>query len=141
MKFYVKNLAAIAFCFGLASICAAQDAPASQAPTTPASADQPAAPPAAPAAPAPLPTPAITGPLSGLPPAIFDAGPFGKIAVNGIVSGLGLPQSNHVPSDDPTRADLSTEQGFLQKTHGWFHISRRPPAATTPAPPPPFLLT
>src|ERR1039457_7492686 len=36
----------------------------------------PATPPPAPAA---LATPSITGPLQGLPPAIFDAGPFGKL--------------------------------------------------------------
>ena len=41
-----------------------------------------------PAAPTALPTPSITGPLSGLSsPAMFDAGPFGKIAVNGILDG------------------------------------------------------
>ena len=47
-------------------------------------------PPAAPPAPAALPSPSITGPLAGLPPAIFDAGPFGKIAVNGILNGMGM---------------------------------------------------
>ena len=47
-------------------------------------------PPAAPPAPAALPSPSITGPLAGLPPAIFDAGPFGKIAVNGILDGMGM---------------------------------------------------
>jgi hypothetical protein len=138
MKFYVKNLAAIAFCFGLASICAAQDAPAAQAP-----ADQAAAPAAAPApaAPAPLPTPAITGPLSGLPPAIFDAGPFGKIAVNGFVSGLGLAQSNHVPGDDTRHADLSNGQVFIQKTDGWFQFYVQAGAYTLPALATPFLGT
>ena len=50
-----------------------------------------------PAPPAPLPTPAITGPLANLPPAIFDAGPFGKIAVNGIVSGFGMWQDDPRP--------------------------------------------
>jgi Putative beta-barrel porin-2, OmpL-like. bbp2 len=84
--------------------------------------DQPAPAPAAPApaAPAALPTPAITGPLSNLPPAIFDAGPFGKIAVNGFLSGMGLVQNNHVPGDDTKQADLSNGQVFIQKTDGWF---------------------
>jgi hypothetical protein len=119
MKFYVKNLAAIAFGFGLASISAAQDAPAPQAAAAPA--DQAAAP-AAPAAPAPLPTPSITGPLSGLPPAVFDAGPFGKIAVNGFLSGMGLAQTNHVPGDDSKQGALSNGQVFIQKTDGWFQF-------------------
>src|SRR5260370_797762 len=146
MKFYVKNLGVIAFCFGLASICAAQDAPAdpapaSQAPAAQAPAAQPAAPPAAPAAPAPLPTPAITGPLSGLPPFIFDAGPFGKLAVNGIVSGMGLAQSNHVPGDDTRHADLSNGQIFIQKTDGWFQFYVQAGAYTLPALATPFLGT
>ncbi len=52
MKFeYLKNLGAIALCFGLASVCAAQDTPA--APTEVAQATPPAGQaPAAPAAPA-----------------------------------------------------------------------------------------
>ena len=84
----------------------------------PAPQDQPA-PPAAPTA---LPTPAITGPLSNLPPATFEAGPFGKLAVNGILSGYGLLQNNHVPGDDTKQADLSNGQVFIQKTDGWFQF-------------------
>ena len=68
----------------------------------------------------PLSTPAITGPLSNLPPAMFDAGPFGKIAVNGILSGMGLVQNNHIPGDDTKQADVANGQVFIQKTDGWF---------------------
>jgi hypothetical protein len=137
MKFYVRNLAAIAFCFGLASICAAQDAPAAQAPADQAAAGAPAAP----AAPAPLSTPAITGPLSGLPPAIFDAGPFGKIAVNGFLSGMGLVQNNHVPGDDTHQAALSNGQVFIQKTDGWLQFYLQAGAYNIPALGLPFLAT
>jgi Putative beta-barrel porin-2, OmpL-like. bbp2 len=70
----------------------------------------------------PLSTPAITGPLSNLPPAVFDAGPFGKISVNGILSGMGLLQTNHVPGDDVKQADLSNGQVFIQKADGWFQF-------------------
>ena len=101
----------------------------------------PAAAPAAPAAPAALPTPAVTGPLANLPPAIFDAGPFGKIAVNGFVSGMGLAQSNHVPGDDTTHADLSNGQVFIQKTDGWFQFYLQAGAYTLPALATPFLGT
>src|ERR1035437_6973443 len=80
------------------------------------------APPTPPPAPAALPTPSITGPLQDLPPAIFDAGPFGKVAVNGILSGMGLWQSNHIPGDDSTQAALSNGQVFLQRTDGWFQF-------------------
>jgi len=79
----------------------------------------PATPPPAPAA---LPTPSITGPLQGLPPAIFDAGPFGTVAVNGFLSGMGLWQSNHIPGDDSTQAALSNGQVVLQRTDGWFQF-------------------
>ena len=73
------------FALAIASVCGAQNAAPPQADGQ-KPADQTPAPPA----PAALPTPAITGPLSGLPPAMFDAGPFGKIAVNGILNGFGI---------------------------------------------------
>jgi hypothetical protein len=117
MKFYVKNLAAVALCVGLASVASAQNAPA-----TPAPADQTAAAPAAPAAPAPLSSPSITGPISNLPPAVFDAGPFGKIDVNGFLSGTFMGQNNHVPGDKSTQEALSNGQVFIQKTDGWFQF-------------------
>jgi hypothetical protein len=100
-----------------------------------------APPPAAPAAPAALPTPAITGPLAGLPPAVFDAGPVGKIAVNGILGGSGMWQGNHVSGDDPTQAGLSNGQVFLQKTDGWFQFYLQAGAYTIPSLATPFLAT
>src|ERR1035437_8509968 len=114
--------------------------------TQPVPADTTAqAPPAAPAtpppAPAALPTPSITGPLQGLPPAIFDAGPFGKLAVNGFLSGMGLWQSNHIPGDDSTHAALSNGQGFIQKTDGWFQFYVQAGAYNLPALGTPFLAT
>ena len=134
MKFYVKNLVAVALCFGLASVSGAQDASATQSPDQAKAVDQ-APPPPAPTAP---PTPAITGPLQGLPPAIFDAGPFGKIAVNGILSGTGLWQGNHVPGDNPTQAALSNGQIYIQKTDGWFQFYLQAGAYTLPALATPF---
>src|ERR1041385_859431 len=75
------------------------------------------------AAPAtPLPTPSITGPLQASPPITFEAGPLGKLNLNGIVSGVGFWQGNHVASDDPSRVDLSGAQLFLQKTSGWWQF-------------------
>jgi len=89
------------------------------------SAAQPAAapaPPPEPPAPTALPTPSITGPLSGLPPLIFDAGPFGKIAVNGILDGLGMWTGNYVAGDSSHQAALSNGQVFIQKADGWFQF-------------------
>jgi Putative beta-barrel porin-2, OmpL-like. bbp2 len=137
MKFCMKYLAAICFCFRLASVCSAQNAPA-----TPAPAQQNPAEAAAPApAPTALPTPAVTSPLQEPPPAVFDAGPFGKIDVNGIVSGSGMWQGNHVPGDNPTQAALSNGQIFIQKTDGWFQFYIQAGAYTMPDLGTPFLST
>ena len=78
--------------------------------------------PATPAAPSPLSTPAITGPLHAAPPITLDAGPLGKLDLDGIVSGIGLWQGNHVAGDNPTQAALSNGQVFIQKTTGWWQF-------------------
>jgi Putative beta-barrel porin-2, OmpL-like. bbp2 len=131
---------------GLASLCYSQSTPATPpagAPAAAADSNQAAATPApaAPAAPTALPAPSITGPLAGLPPAIFDAGPFGKIAVNGILSGGGMWQGDHVPGDSNTQAALNNGQVFIQKTDGWFQFYLQAGAYTIPALATPFLST
>jgi len=77
---------------------------------------------ATPAAPSPLSTPAITGPLQAAPPITLDAGPLGKLDLDGIVSGIGVWQGNHVAGDNPTQAALSNGQVFIQKTTGWWQF-------------------
>jgi hypothetical protein len=114
------------------------------APAPAADAQAPAASPAAPAAPAapmPLSTPAFTGPLSNLPPAIFDAGPFGKLAVNGFISGMGVGQTNHIPGDNSNRFGISNGQVIIQKTDGWFQFYVQAGAYNIPALGLPFLDT
>ncbi|HJT89507.1 MAG TPA: outer membrane beta-barrel protein, partial [Bryobacteraceae bacterium] len=122
MKFdSVTNLAAITVCLGFASVCGAQNAPATDGQQTSApAASAPATP--APAAPAPLSTPSITGPLQQLPPATFQAGPFGKIAINGFLDGMGMWTGNHIGGDNATQAALANGQVFLQKTDGFFQF-------------------
>jgi Putative beta-barrel porin-2, OmpL-like. bbp2 len=145
MKFdYLKNVAAIALCIGLASVCSAQNAPAPQ--TADQQAPVPGAEPraATPAEPPPtaLPTPTMVGPLQGLPPATFDAGPFGKLAVNGVLSGMGLVQGGYrVQSNDATVAALSNGQVFIQKTDGWWQFYLQAGAYNIPALGTPFLAT
>src|SRR5580704_10257584 len=129
----LKSLGAVVVCFGLASVCAAQN--------TPATPDQAASAAPAPAGPTALSTPAITGPLSNLPPAIFDAGPFGKIAVNGFLSGMGVAQSNHIPGDKSKQAALTNGQVFIQKTDGWFQFYLQAGAYDLPSLGTPFLAT
>lgn len=71
---------------------------------------------------APLSTPPITGPLEASPPITFEAGPFGKLAVNGVVSGMGLFQGHHTSSDDTAQGALSNGQIFIQKPDGWWQF-------------------
>jgi hypothetical protein len=100
-----------------------QQAPA-QAPAGDASAPA-QAPAAAPSTPQPLPNPSMTAPLStAAPPHTFNAGPFGTVAITGILSGMGLVQNNWIPGIDnkSTHWDVSNAQIFLQKTSGWFQF-------------------
>jgi len=113
----------------LAIFCAspglAQDAPPPK-PADQPQATTPAAAPAAPAAPvdAPtaLPTPSITGPLAASPPITLEAGPLGKLSLNGIVSAIGLFQSNSVPGNNGAEGNLSNGQVWIQKTTGWWQF-------------------
>ena len=96
-------------------------APAFAQTATPA----PASPSATSAAPAPastnitLPVPGMTGPLAFSPtPFSIDLGPLGKNYVTGVLSGLGLAQTNPVPGDKNGRIDLSNAQIMIQKPDG-----------------------
>ena len=73
---------------------------------------------AAPAAPSPLPTPSMSGPLATGIPHELSAGPFGKIAVTGILSGIGMFGNHPTSSGDEGHVDLSNAQVFIQKTTG-----------------------
>lgn len=93
----------------------------------PAAAQTPAAAAAAPAAPAdtppaPLSTFVLSGPLTWLPPMTFDAGPFGKLEVNGIVTGYAVGQNHPVPGDDTKQATLTNGFLYVQKAEGTFQF-------------------
>jgi hypothetical protein len=124
----------------MAAMAGAQT-PDTQAPApAPAATPAPAAAPAAPAdAPAPLSTFVLTGPLQWLPPAVFDAGPFGKLSVNGILTGFALGQNNHTPGDDIGQATLSNGQIFIQKAEGKFQYYLQAGVYTMPTLGVPFL--
>jgi Putative beta-barrel porin-2, OmpL-like. bbp2 len=90
----------------------AQAAPAPAAPATP---------PAAPAAPTSnaMTTPAMTGPLAANPnPLKFDGGPLGPVYVTGVLSGLGMAQTNPVSTDKTFHGDISNGQVIVQTTTG-----------------------
>lgn len=74
------------------------------------------------AAPSALSTPSITGPLQAHPPFTFEAGPLGKLNLNGIVSGIGLWQGNPVSSNGSAHGSLNNGQIFLQKTTDWWQF-------------------
>jgi hypothetical protein len=86
-------------------------------PATPAPAAAPAA-----AAPMPLSTPSMSGPLATGIPHELPAGPFGKIEITGVLSGIGLFGNNPVFHGDEGHVDVSNAQIFIQKTSGWFQF-------------------
>ncbi len=116
---------------------AAMDANANQPGSVTASQATPAE--TAPAA--PLSTPAMVGPLIAASPRTFDAGPFGKLNVNGILSGFGSWQGHPVSSDRVARADVSNGQIFIQKNSGLVQFFLQAGTYNLPAIGMPFLST
>lgn len=117
MKTVVIGLAIL----GLAISAPCQQDPAGSATQNSGVSQQTSQPPA-PSAPSPLSTPSITGPLQAGPPISFDAGPLGKLSLNGVLSGFGLVQCNHVSGDSTGQAALSNGQVFVQKADGWWQF-------------------
>ena len=103
--------------FGVAAAASLPARADDQAPATPAAPGAPAAP-AAPTSNA-MTSPALTGPLAANPnPLKFDGGPLGPIYVTGVVSGLGMEQTNPTLSDKTSRFDISNGQAIVQNTSG-----------------------
>jgi hypothetical protein len=100
---------------------------------TPPPATPAAAPAAAVAAPMPLPSPSMSGPLATAVPHEIPAGPFGKVEVTGVLSGMGWTEGNHTGTDSPTHWDISNAQIFIQKTTGWFQFFLQGGAYNLPA--------
>ena len=128
-KMHTKSLckfATVALYIGLVSTAHSQDASGPKPTDQPNLSDQPSAPSSAPAAtapaPAPLPTPTITGPLQAALPMNFEAGPLGKLSLNGAVSGIGLFQNNAVAGNNTAEGAFSNAQLFFQKAEGWWQF-------------------
>jgi hypothetical protein len=117
------------------------DVPQDQGATTPANPPPAAAPAANAAAPMPLPSPSMAGPLATAVPHEFGGGPFEKLDITGILSGMGWTEGNYVPGDSPTHFDVSNAQIFIQKTTGWFQFFLQGGAYNLPALGTPFLGT
>jgi len=91
-----------------------------------------------PADPQPLPMPSMSGPLQTAVPHEVEGG---KLAVTGILSGIGWTEGNHVPGDASTHWDVSNAQIFVQKTTGWWQFYLQGGAYNLPAIGVPFLST
>jgi hypothetical protein len=83
----------------------------------------------------------MTGPLSGLPPLVFDGGPLGKLSANGVLSGYGLWQGYPIPGDAGTHAALTNGQIIIQKADGWYQWYVQAGAYDIPSLGSPFLST
>lgn len=83
----------------------------------------------------------MAAPLHPATPHAFNAGPFGQVAVAGIISGMGLIQGNRLFGDQPAHWDLSNGQLFIQKTTGWWQFYLQAGAYNLPALGTPFLST
>jgi hypothetical protein len=93
---------------------------------------------ATPDPPAPLPNPSMSGPLQTAVPHEVEGG---KLAVTGILSGIGWTEGNHITGDDATHYDISNAQLFVQKTSGWWQFYLQGGAYNLPAIGVPFLST
>lgn len=138
MKRLLPGMAGVLLCFACTTGIHAQNSSPPAAPTSAAPATTAAQQPETAAA-APLSTPSVTGPISWLPPATFDAGPLGKISANGIVTGFGMWQGNHVAGDDTGQATLSNGQIFIQKADGKIQYYIQAGAYSLPALGTPYL--
>ncbi len=94
--------------------------------------------PTKPADPQPLPMPSMSGPLQTAVPHEVEGG---KLAVTGILTGIGWTEGNHISGDSATHWDVSNAQLFVQKTSGWWQFYLQGGAYNLPAIGVPFLST
>ena len=91
-----------------------------------------------PADPQPLSMPSMSGPLQT---AVRHEVEGGKLAVTGILSGIGWTEGNHIAGDSASHWDVSNAQLFVQKTSGWWQFYLQGGAYNLPAIGVPFLST
>src|SRR5215469_5946742 len=82
--------------------------------------------------------PAMSGPLATAVPHEVEGG---KLAVTGILSGIGWTEGNHIAGDSATHFDISNAQLFVQKTSGWWQFYLQGGAYNLPAIGVPFFST
>jgi hypothetical protein len=52
----------------------------------------------------------------------MEAGPLGKLSLNGVVSGIGLFQNRAVPGNNSAEGAFSNAQLYFQKAEGWWQF-------------------
>ena len=82
--------------------------------------------------------PSMSGPLQTAVPHEVEGG---KLAVTGILSGIGWTEGNHIAGDASSHYDVSNAQIFVQKTSGWWQFYLQGGAYNLPAIGLPFLST
>lgn len=95
--------------------------------------------PAASESPAPATAFSATSLLQQPPPASLNAGPFGKLALTGIVSGWARTETSPVLTGQTNSAAFSNGTVLVQKTDGWLQFFVQAGAYTFPALATPFL--
>jgi hypothetical protein len=80
----------------------------------------------------------MSGPLQTAVPHEVEGG---KLAVTGILSGIGGTEGNHIGGDSSSHYDISNAQLFVQKTSGWWQFYLQGGAYNLPAIGMPFLST
>jgi len=83
----------------------------------------------------------MSGPLQTAIPHEFSAGPFGRLAFTGVLSGIGWTAGNHIAGDPATHWDVGNAQIFIQKASGWWQFYLQGGAYNLPALGVPFLST
>ena len=77
-----------------------------------------------------LPLPSMSGPLQTAVPHEVEGG---RLAVTGILSGIGWTEGNHITGDSSSHWDVSNAQLFVQKTSGWWQFYLQGGAYNLPA--------
>ena len=135
----IRLLCFVSFFLALMALPSFGQTAPSDTPSAPSNtpADSAAAPTKAPD-PAPLPMPSMAGPLQTAVPHEVEGG---KLAVTGILTGMGWTEGNHASGDSSTHWDVSNAQLFVQKTTGWWQFYLQGGAYNLPAIGVPFLST
>lgn len=118
---------------GAATVPSAESPQSGTAEPAKADATLPTSPAAAEPAPAPPPMPGMAGPLTLANARTFDAGPFGKLDISGVLSGFAMWQEHPYPTDQAWRADISNGQIFIQKPTGLVQFFLQAGAYNFPA--------